>query len=84
MFGSGNRSSCPNAVICPTCSEYAARPLLTQAVAIGDCYGQELNHRNLHDPAFSLAQVEPRPRGLTVARRQTTGLGNGIPDWKSV
>jgi hypothetical protein len=28
-----------HAVICPTCSEYAARPLLTQAVAIGDCHG---------------------------------------------
>ena len=52
----------PIAVICPTCSEYAARPLLTQAVAIGDCHGQELNRRNLHDPALSPAQFEPRPR----------------------
>jgi hypothetical protein len=75
---------CPIAVICPTCSEYAARPLLTQAVAIGDCHGQELNRRNLHDPALSPAQVEPRPRGVAVARRQTKGLENGIPDWKSV
>src|SRR5208282_6216257 len=72
------------AVICPTCSEYAARPLLTQAVAIGDCHGQELNRRNLHDPALSPAQFEPWPRGLAVARRQTKGLQNGIPDWKSV
>src|SRR5271169_2967870 len=62
----------------------AARPLLTQAVAIGDCHGQELNRRNLHDPALSPAQVEPRPRGLAVARRQTKRLENGIPDWKSV
>jgi hypothetical protein len=61
-----------------------ARPLLTRAVAIGDCHGQELNRRNLHDPALSPAQVEPRPRGLAVARRQTTGFKNGIPDWKSV
>src|SRR5271163_1504812 len=80
----GNGSSCPKAVICPTCSEYAARPLLTQAVAIGDCHGQELNRRNLHDPALSPAQFEPWPRGLAVARRQTKGLENGIPDWKSV
>jgi hypothetical protein len=77
-----NGSSCPIAVICPTSSEYAARPL--EAVAIGDCHGQELNRRNLHDPALSPAQVEPRPRGLAVARRQTKGLENGIPDWKSV
>jgi len=52
--------------------------------SIGDCHGQELNRRNLHDPALSLAQVEPRPRGVAVARRQTKGLDNGIPDWKSV
>ena len=79
-----NGPSCPVAVICPTSSENAARPLLTQAVAIGDCRGQELNRRNLHDPALSPAQVEPRPRGVAVARRQTKGLENGIPDWKSV
>jgi DNA-binding MarR family transcriptional regulator len=70
--------------ICPTSSEYAARPLLTRAVAIDDCHGRELNRRNLHDPALSAAQVEPRPRGVTVARRQPKGLENGIPDWKSV
>jgi hypothetical protein len=68
-----NGPSCPVAVICPTSSENAARPLLTQAVAIGDCRGQELNRRNLHDPALSPAQVEPRPRGLSVACRQTMG-----------
>src|SRR5207248_2120983 len=60
---------CPIAVICPTSSEYAARPLLMRAVAIGDCHGQGLNRRNLHDPALSLAQVEPRSRGVAVARR---------------
>jgi hypothetical protein len=60
-----------------------ARALLKQAVAIGDCHGQELNRRNLHDPELAPAQVEPRPRGLAVARRQN-GLENGIPDWKSV
>ena len=64
--------------------DQAARPLLMRAVAIGDCHGQELNRRNLHDPALSPAQVEPRPRGVAVARRQTKGLENGIPDWKSV
>src|SRR4029077_10235428 len=74
----------PIVVICPTSSEYAARPLLTRAVAIGDCHGQELNRRNLHDPALSPAQVEPRPRGLAVARRQTKGLEKGKPDWKKV
>jgi hypothetical protein len=62
----------------------AAHRLMTRAVAIGDCHGQELNRRNLHDPALSPAQVEPRPRGLAVVRRQTKGLENGIPDWKSV
>ena len=62
----------------------AAGRLLTRPVAIGDCHGQELNRRNLHDPALSPAQVEPRPLGLAVARRQTKGLENGIPDWKSV
>src|SRR5438132_8145159 len=74
----------PHSGHCPTSSEYAARPLLMRAVAIGDCHGQGLNRRNLHDPALSLAQVEPRPRGVAVARRQTKGLENGIPDWKSV
>jgi hypothetical protein len=29
-------------------------------VAIGDCHGQELNRRNLHDPALSPAQVLTR------------------------
>ena len=68
----------------PDIQRVSARPLLMRAVAIGDCHGQELNRRNLHDPALSPAQVEPRPRGVAVARRQTKGLENGIPDWKSV
>ena len=65
-------------------------PIATARVSSGraayslDGHGQELNRRNLHDPALSLAQVEPRPRGDAVARRQTKGLENGIPDWKSV
>ena len=82
------RSSLPSPIEDPgrpvMCRVSDTGPLLTRAVAIGDCHGQELNRGNLHDPALSLAQVEPRPRGVAVARRQTKGLENGIPDWKSV
>jgi hypothetical protein len=56
---------------------------LTRTAAIGDCHGQELNRRNLHDPALSPAQVEPRPRSRGCAPANE-GLDDGIPDWKSV